>query len=221
MRSAAPIRIVVADDHEIFRDGFAGLLKKQKDIILVGQAEDGKQLISVAEVTQPDVILTDIKMPVMDGIEATKYIYDHLPHIKVIALSMFNDDHYVLDMIDAGARGYLLKNADKTQIIEAIKAVYRDEFYYCNETSAKLTHLLAYRNIDEKRIAPVPYFNPQEREVIRLICSELSTKEIAVRMNLSVRTIEGYRKRIHEKMKVRNVVGIVVYSIKNKLIEID
>lgn len=220
MKPATPIRIVVADDHEIFRDGFAGLLKKQKDIMLVGQAENGKQLISVAEEKKPDVILTDIKMPVMDGIEATKYITEHFPHIKIIALSMFNDDHYVLDMIDAGVRGYLLKNADKTEIIEAIKAVYKNEFYYCNETSAKLSHLLAHRSIDEKKGDPMPNFNAQEREVIRLICNELPNKEIAAELHMSVRTVEGYRQRIQDKMMVRNVVGIVIYSIRHGLIEV-
>ena len=220
MKSAGPIRIVVADDHEIFRDGFAGLLKKQKDIILVGQAEDGKQLIKVAEETQPDVVLTDIKMPVMDGIEATKYLTEHFPDISVIALSMFNDDHYVLDMVEAGARGYLLKNTHKTDIIEAIKTVYRNEFYYCKETSAKLTQLLAHINSDEHKDAPLLKFNVRELEIIKLLCLELSNKEMSAELHMSVRTVEGYRKRIQEKMRVRNVVGIVIYSIRNGLVDV-
>lgn len=215
-----PIRIVIADDHEIFRDGFAELLNKHEDVILEGQASNGRELIAIAEKYMPDVILTDIKMPVMDGIEATKYLTKHLPDIHIIALSMFNDDNYVLDMMEAGARGYLLKNAHKTEIIDAIKTVRNNEFFYCKETSAKLTSLLANSYYDDKKQMTAVEFNFKERDIIRLIFKEFSNKEIAAELFMNVRTVEGYRKRIHEKMRVKNSVGIIIYALRHKLIEI-
>lgn len=215
-----PIRVVVADDHEIFRDGFAGLLKKQKDIELVGEAEDGKELIAITEKLNPDVILTDIKMPGMDGIAATKYFAKHKPHIPVIALTMFNDDNCVLDMMEAGAKGYLLKNSHKSDIIDAIRAVNNEEVYYCKETSQKLIHLMASRKNLHEDEEPVADFSSKEREVIHMICRQFSNQEMSDYLHLSVRTIEGYRKKIQEKMKVRNAVGIVIYAVKHKLYEL-
>ncbi len=215
-----PIRIVLADDHEIFRDGFAGLLKKQTDIILVGQAENGEQLIRVAEKMNPDVILTDIKMPLMDGIEATKLLSEKFPDVKIIALSMFNDDHLVFDMIEAGAKGYLLKNAHKSDIIEAIKAVYDDQMYYCKETSDKLINMMA-RAKHKGHEEEVAFFSEKEKEIIYMICKELSNKEMSAHLHLSVRTVEGYRNRIQAKMKVKNAAGIVIYSIRHKLFEMN
>ena len=214
------IKIVVADDHEIFRDGFAGMLKKQPDIVLVGQAENGKQLLAVVDKTQPDVVLTDIKMPVMDGIAATQALTKKYPEMQIIALSMFNDDHYVLDMMEAGAKGYLLKNAHKNEIIDAIRTVNKNELYYCKETSLKLIHLMANRKIAEHTEEPVASFNAKEMEIINLICKESSNKDMSGELHLSVRTIEGYRKRIQEKMKVKNAVGIVVYAIRHKLVQL-
>jgi DNA-binding NarL/FixJ family response regulator len=221
MKSAySPIRIVLADDHEIFRDGFAVLLKKQNEILLVGEASDGKELLRVTEKLEPDVILTDIKMPVMDGIEATRILSERFPHIYVIALSMFNDDNLVLDMMEAGARGYLLKNAHKNEIIEAIKTVHNHEMYYCKQTSNKLIHLLAKSNSGLTKQSLRPKFTAKETEVILLICREFSNTDISTKLCLSIRTIEGYRKKIQEKMKVKNTAGIVVYAIKNGIYKV-
>jgi DNA-binding NarL/FixJ family response regulator len=215
-----PIRIVLADDHEIFRDGFAGLLKKQDEIQLIGEAADGKELIIITEKLKPDVILTDIKMPNMDGIEAAKILTQKFPHIYVIALSMFNDDNLVIDMMEAGAKGYLLKNAHKTEIIEAIKAVHKQEMYYCKQTSNKLIQLLAKSKSDFHKEQVRPKFTSKEIEVISLICQQCFNDEISKQLYLSVRTIEGYRKKIQEKMMVRNTAGIVVYAIKNGIYKI-
>src|SRR5437773_3761112 len=120
----SPIRVVIADDHEIFREGLEGLIKKQTDIELAGEAENGKQLIEITTQLLPDVVLTDIKMPVIDGIQATQIISEKLPQVSVIALSMFDDENLIVDMLEAGAKGYLIKNAHKHEIISAIKTVY-------------------------------------------------------------------------------------------------
>jgi DNA-binding NarL/FixJ family response regulator len=217
----APIRVMIADDHQIFREGVFGLFKKQEYIDIVGQAGNGRELLELAEKLNPDVVLTDIKMPVMDGIEATAVLKRKQPDVKVIALSMFNDDHLVLDMIEAGAKGYLLKNAHKNDILEAIKAVYNHDMYYCKETSDKLIQLMAKSKskIWEDHDKPA-VFNHKEKEVIRYICMGLSNKEISDDLHLSVRTIEGYRNRIYEKMKVKNTAGIVVYAIRHGIYEV-
>lgn len=221
MKSAySQIRIVLADDHEIFRDGFAGLLTKQNEIQLVGEASDGIELINMTEKLKPDVVLTDIKMPNMDGIEATKILTKRFPGIYVIALSMFNDDNLVIDMMEAGAKGYLLKNAHKTEILEAIKTVHKEEMYYCKQTSSKLIQLLAKSKFNPYKEPIKPKFTSKEIEIIQLICQQFSNKEISKHLCLSIRTIEGYRKSVQEKMKVRNTAGIVVYAIKNEIYKI-
>lgn len=211
------IRIVLADDHEIFRDGFNVMLKKQKEIELTGEAENGLDLIELVGKVQPDVILTDIKMPRMDGIEATRILSQKFPHINIIALSMFDDEHLIIDMLEAGAKGYLLKNAHKYEILEAVKAVYYQETYYCHHTTHKLAEMIAKSRFNPYKQKKKIEFTNKEKEVIHLICRQFSNKEMANELKLSTRTIEGYREKIMEKMNARNTAGIVVYAIKNNI----
>ena len=218
-RNYTPITIIIADDHEIFRDGFRVMVKKFPDIKLIGEAENGKDLIDLAEKLKPDVILTDIKMPKMDGIEATRQLVK-IANANIIALSMFDEDNLIIDMLEAGAKGYLLKNADKNEIIEAIKTVNREKTYYCKTTSAKLLQMIAKSKFNPYKKIPKPQFTERELEVIRLICDQLSNKEIAEKLNLSIRTIEGHREKILEKMDVHNTAGIVVYAIKTSIYQI-
>lgn len=215
-----PIRIVIADDHEIFRDGFHVMLKKQTDIELVGEAADGNELIEITGALKPDIVLTDIKMPILNGIEATRIIKKKYPAIGIIALSMFDDDNLIIDMLESGAKGYLLKNTSKSDIIDAIKMVYNGEFYYCRSTSQKLIELMAQSNFNPYKEIPKPEFSMKELEIIVLICQQATTKEIASKLFLSIRTIEGYREKIQEKMNVKNAAGIVVYAIKNGIFRV-
>jgi DNA-binding NarL/FixJ family response regulator len=216
----APIRVVIADDHEIFREGFRVMLKKQPDIELIGEAEDGKELTEIVEKLSPDVVVTDIKMPKMDGIEVTKALSKSHPHIGIIALSMFDEDNLIIDMLEAGAKGYLLKNTHKQEIFEAIKTVYRDETYYCHHTSNKLAKMIAQSKFNPYKKMPKPEFSDRELDTIRLICQEFSNKEIAARLSLSIRTIEGYRDKILEKINARNTAGIVIYAIRSGVYKI-
>jgi DNA-binding NarL/FixJ family response regulator len=216
----APIRIILADDHEMFREDFKTLIKKQPEFELVAEAEDGAELVKLSAQLQPDVVLTDIKMPNMNGVEATRRILRSQPHVFVIALTMFDEEHLIVDMLESGARGYLLKNAHKTEVFEAIKTVFKGDTYYCRHTSDKLTQMIARSRYNPAKENERPVFNPREVEVIRLICSQCSNKEIAEKLSLSVRTIEGHRERIQEKMKVRNGAGIAVYAIKNGIYQI-
>ena len=213
------IRLIIADDHEIFMDGLALMLSRQKDIILLGQASNGKELVELTEQHNPDVIITDIKMPVMDGIQASKLILKKQPDVKIIALSMFDEETLIVDMLEAGAKGYLLKNADKQEILDAIETVYEDKTYYCHHTSARLTNMIVKSNFNPyKKKEPVS-FNEREIEIIKLICQQNSSKEISDKLYLSSRTVEGYRTKILEKMNARNTVGVVVYALKHNLIE--
>ena len=208
------IRVVIADDHELFRDGLKLMLQKAPNISLAGEAENGKDLLQLVEQTSPDVVITDIKMPVMDGVEAAKKMTETYPAISIIALSMFDDDELILEMLEAGAMGYLLKNADKTELIDAINSVYNNKPYYCKQTSGRLARAIANSRHQERNKAKEPVFSDREKEIIVLICQEYTNKDIGEKLFLSPRTVEGYRMKIMEKMNARNTVGVAVAAIR-------
>ncbi|HTQ28407.1 MAG TPA: response regulator transcription factor [Puia sp.] len=212
------ISLVIADDHEIFRDGLALMLSKQEGLTLAGQAENGRQLIELVKELQPDIIITDIKMPLMSGIEATRLLLQQFPGLKIIALSMFDEEHLIVDMLEAGAKGYLLKNADKKEILEAIDAVYGDNNFYCRHTSARLASMIVKRKLDPFKKKNEILFSDREKEIIRLICRQMTAQEIGNQLFLSKRTVEGYRTRIMEKMEAKNTAGVVIFALKNSLI---
>ena len=221
MKSSTPIRIVLADDHEIFRDGFKAMIKKQPSVALIGEASNGEELVKITRELKPDVVVTDIKMPKMDGLQATKILSAEFPEIGIVALSMIDEENLIIDIMEAGAKGYLLKNAHKNEIIEAIKSVNEDHIYYCNGTSAKLTRMIAKSDkIPFKKKYAKPDLSQKEIEVIHLICQEKTNKEIADELHLSIRTIEGYRDRIFEKIGAKNSAGVVIYAIRNKIYDI-
>jgi two-component system, NarL family, response regulator NreC len=215
--SITAIKIVIADDHEIFRDGLKLMLQRQTDIIVAGEAADGKELIELVKHTLPDVIITDVKMPQLDGVAATKYLTEHYPSIGIIALTMFDEEDLIVDMLEAGAKGYLLKNADKTEIIEAVHTVANNEPHYCRLTSQKLAGMVAKSKFNWHLKKEKPEFNEREQEIIRYICEGLTNKEIGEKIFLSVRTVEGLRLKIIEKMNVKNTAGIIVYAIREHL----
>ncbi|WP_346318125.1 response regulator transcription factor [Chitinophaga sp. YIM B06452] len=213
------IRLVVADDHEIFLDGLALMLSRQEHITLVGQASDGRELVELVNAEKPDVVMTDIKMPRMDGIAATRLLVQQNPDVRVIALSMFDEEDQIVEMLEAGAKGYLLKNADKQEILDAITSVYEDRVYYCKSTSAKLAGMIAKSKFNPYKQKEVITFTDREQEIIKLICQQFTAQQIGERIFLSKRTVEGYRTRILEKMNVRNTAGVVMYALKNNLVK--
>ena len=212
------IRLAIADDHEIFRDGLALMLSKQQDVSLVGQAGNGRELLELVGAEQPDIVMTDIKMPVMDGIEATRLLLQKFPDLKIIALSMFDEENLIVDMLEAGARGYLLKNADKQEILEAINNVFEDKTYYCRHTSARLASMIVKSRFNPYRKTEPVSFNEREKEIIRMICQQCTTQEIGEKLFLSKRTVEGYRTKILEKMNVKNTAGVVIFALRHHLI---
>lgn len=217
MHKPGAIKVIIADDHEIFRDGLRLMLQKQPDIDLLAEAEDGKELIEQIKQLQPDVVITDVKMPRMDGVAAARHISEHYPTIGIIALTMFDEDDLIVDMLEAGARGYLLKNADKNEMVDAVKSVYNNEPYYCRHTSNKLAQMVARSKFNPFKHEVKPVFSDREKEMIVYICDGLTNKEIGEKVFLSVRTVEGLRMKLLEKMNVKNTAGIIIYAIKNNL----
>jgi len=211
------IKTLIADDHEMVREGLQIMIKKIDEIEIIGEASNGEELIVLTRKLGPDVILMDIKMPKCNGVEATKIIKKEFPHIGIIALSSFDEESLIMDMLNAGAKGYLLKNASKQEIMAAIKAAYKDEAYYCMDVNLKLAQIVARGGhyIDPKKQRP--FFSARELQVIEMICDGLPSKQIANVLNLKTRTIERYRDTIMNKMNVNNAAGVVLYAVTNGL----
>ena len=211
------ISIYLADDYPMFREGISLLLQQQSEFKIAGEASNGKMLLNLMRQSPADVVITDIKMPEMNGIEATKALKAEFPKVPVIALTMFNEDHLILDMFEAGASGYLLKNVSSDEFAEAIRTVVRGGNHYCSQTSVRLSKLIAHSTFYNKSPNPL---NHKELEIIRLICQQYASKQIADKTQLSHRTIEKYRDRIMEKTGAENVVGIVIYAIRHGIFQI-
>jgi len=216
-----PIKLGIVDDHKIFRNGLKATLEDCGGFELVLEASNGKELIGLLTDKTPDVILMDIKMPEMDGIQTATYVHQHFKDIKILALSMFNEDKYIVDMMKAGASGYLLKNAEPEEIIEAILTVHNKGFYFNEHLSVTLIKQLvgpsSYSGSTEQQQVDL---NDREIEVLKLVCQEHSNQEIADKIFLSVRTVEGYRARLFEKTGSKNLVGLVIFAIKKGIISV-
>src|SRR5687767_4109309 len=208
------IKVIIADDHEVYRDGLRALLQNVDELEVIGEAATGKELIAVCEEKEPDVVLTYIIMPVMYGINATAHLAEHMLAVRIIALSMFNEDHLILDMLNAGASGYLIKNAHKREIIDGIHSVYNNKPYYCSSSSSKLARLIGQHGPQNKQRIR---FSTRELEIIQMICEEKTTKQIGDKLNISARTAEEYRQKIRKKMDVKTTTGMVMYAIRNDL----
>ena len=216
-----PITIVIADDHPVFRDGFKFMLEKQKEkkFILVGEAADGRELLELVERLRPDLVITDILMPVINGIEATKKIRENYPDINVLAVSMCEEESMIIDMFTAGAKGYLAKNASKEEIMKSLDIVYQNGIYYSNSTNKSLlATIINSRQSSSKHRKKISFTN-QEIHIMKLVCKQKTNKEIASDLDLSVRTVEDYRYKIQDKTEATCAVGIALYALKNGLVK--
>ena len=214
MSSYTKISVVVADDHEIFRQGFKTMIDRYDELEVVGEAENGKELVQLVASLQPDLAFVDIKMPLMDGIDATREIASLSTGTRVIALSMFSDDVYVIDMLQAGASGYVLKNAQYDELVKASRIVMSGGYYFCNDASEKIQSFLKIHALNSLTKVQDPVLTDREIQIIQLICEQLTTKEIAANLGLSQRTVDTYRDVIQKKTNSKNMAGVVLYAVK-------
>ena len=214
MSAHTKISVVVADDHEIFRQGFKAMISHYEDLEVIGEAENGRELVELVKNLQPDLAFVDIKMPLLDGIDATRDIAALAMGTRVIALSMFSDDVYVIDMLQAGASGYVLKNTRYEELIKASRIVLNGGHYFCNDASERIQSFLKLHALSSLKKAQDPVLTEREIEIIKLICEQLTSKEIASALGLSQRTVDTYRDVIQKKTNSKNMAGIVLYAVK-------
>jgi DNA-binding NarL/FixJ family response regulator len=212
------IKYIIADDHKIFRQGLKFALSEDEQLKCIGEAEDGVELMTLLKSVRADVILLDLKMPKMDGIDAAKEIRQKHPYLKIITLTMHEDDNFILHMLDIGVNGYLAKSTDAHEIIAAIHEVYDNQYYFNDMVSKAMLKNLVEKNKIKPKFKDGIDLSDKEREVLRLICEEHTNVEIAEKIYLSARTVEGIRSTLLEKIGVRNTVGLVLYAVKNGIV---
>lgn len=214
------IRILLADDHEIVRFGLRSLIEEQPGMEVVGESENGRTAIDLAERLKPDIVIMDISMPDLNGFEATRQIRRQIPDAKIIVLSMHYKRQYVIDMLRAGVSGYILKTKVSDDLVLAIKAAAANEVYL----SSKITGILASdyaSNVSASEQLASDVLTPREREVLQLISEGKSTKEAALHLHKSIKTIESTRRLIMEKLNIHNVAGLTKYAINEGITTLD
>jgi len=211
------IKIVIADDHHILLDGLKAMLQKHKDIEIAGLYSNGHDLFDDLRNTNPDIAIVDINMPGLNGHELTLKIKEFYPHIHIITLSMHDDAAHIMEMIEAGVSGYLLKNVNDKDLVEAIHAVYNGKLYFSSEVSEKITSMV----INQQRKLSQPkeaQLTERELEILKLIADEYSNADIAKTLFISERTVETHRKNMLRKTNNKSIVGLLKYAIENQLL---
>ncbi|MBA2499057.1 MAG: response regulator transcription factor [Chitinophagaceae bacterium] len=212
------IKIAIADDYKIFRDGLKVGLSADENLEVISEADNGEDLLASLEKEMPDVILMDLKMPLMDGMEATKIIRKKFSTIKVLVVTMYEDDKFIIHLMENGANGYLLKNADSEEIRKSIYAVYENGYYFNDLVNKALLKKLVNKANFKPSFNQDIDLTERELEVLKLICEEKTAAEIGKEIFLSVRSVEGIRQRLIDKIGVRNTAGLVMFAIKNNVV---
>lgn len=210
------IRILLADDHKIIREGLRALLVNQRDIDVIGEAEDGRSTVKLSHELSPDIVIMDISMPDMNGIEAARQIISRDSRIKVIALSVHSDKRFVIEMLNAGASGYLLKDCAFEELANAIRTVMSNRSYL----SPAITDVMIqdYRNLlSRETLSVFSLLSPREREILQLFAEGKSTKEIAFGLDISIKTVETHRQQIMKKLDIHTIAELTKYAIKEGL----
>ncbi len=211
---AKKIRILVADDHAVVRQGFRLILSAQSDMEIVGEAGDGREAVEMAERLKPELVVMDVAMPGLNGIEATRRLAESAPHTRVLALSMHEDSVYVREILRAGAKGYLLKDSIDRDLLAAVRAVGRGEAY--------LSPAISEGVLDDYRkhvTDPLDLLTSREREVLQMIAEGKTNKDIASLLNLSVYTVDAHRGRIMEKLNLHSTSELVRFAMRNGLVD--
>jgi DNA-binding NarL/FixJ family response regulator len=212
------IRVLLADDHGVVRKGLRFLIERQPDMEIVGEAADGREAVRTAEATDPDVVIMDIAMPLLNGIEATAQIVKRNPKVGIIILSMHSDEDYLLSALTAGAKGYLLKDSAEVDLVRAIEAVKKGAPFFSPEISR--TMLEDYMRFLQQRNLQDSYdlLTEREKEVLQLLAEGKSNKEVAAILDLSVYTVDTHRTHLMQKLNLHNTAEIVLYAVRKKII---
>jgi len=212
------IQVAVADDHSLLRQALAKLINSFENFAVLFEANNGNEIKSkLGKHIIPDIVLLDVNMPDMDGYETAQWLHTNFPQVKVLALSMFSDENIIIRMLKLGAKGYILKNAEPEELKEALNSVLEKDFYLSEYISGKIVSGL---NKDLDRPDDRVTLSEKEKELLRWICSEMTYKDIAAKMFVSPRTLDDYRNNLFEKLKVKTRVGLVLYAIRNRLVEV-
>jgi len=213
------IRVLIAEDHKIVREGLCALLSKEQDIKVIAEADDGSTAVQLAKELQPDVVVMDIGLPNLNGIEATRQIVAEIPGVKVIALSMYSYRRYILEMLKAGAKAYLLKDCAFEEVVRAVRSVKKNKLYL----SSKITETIINDQIflSKKESSAFTILSDRERQVLQLIAEGKTMKDIAHSLAVSPKTTETYRQRIMEKLNIHSVAELTRYAIREGLIPLD
>lgn len=213
------IRIAIADDYSIFRDGLRVGFNRDKNLEVIFEASNGEELMCKLEDVQPDVILMDLKMPAMDGMEAMNLIRKkYAGNIKILVLTMYDEVKFIIHLMENGANGYLLKNTDPKEIRKAIYSVHESGYYFNDIVTKALLKKLTIKGSTRPSLDQNIEFSERELDVLKMICDEKTATEIGTELFLSPRSVEGIRMRIIEKTGVRNTAGLVMFAIKNGVI---
>lgn len=210
--------IILVDDHELFRDGIKTLIELNGIGKVIAEAENGSAFLQLLNDNHPDLVLMDIDMPVMNGVEASRKALEINPEIKILTLSMFGDEQYYYQMIEAGAKGFILKTSNKKELLDAIQKVLNGSNYFSNDLLQDIAQKLGITQSQSKNNHPK--FNQKEIEILEQMLKGLSTDEIAEKINLSSKTISNYRTLMLEKTDCKNSISLIIYAIKNKVIHI-
>ncbi|MES2003009.1 MAG: response regulator transcription factor [Bacteroidota bacterium] len=209
------IRILIADDHELYLDGLHALLKDHPLYEIIGQACNGEELVSKAVSLKPQLVLTDLKMPLLSGAAAIHQMLQVNPQLACMVLTSYENDLSIIEALEAGARGYMTKNIPKKDLFAALDQVIRGYPYYCYTTSTKMVRLIGRSRFNPYNTLQRTAFSETENKIIHLVCEEKDNKEIADLLFMSIRTVENNRSRILKKMNVKTTAGVAIYAIKN------
>lgn len=213
--------VVLVDDHILLRHGLSALISSFHNYTVLFEADNGKDLIKkLNPEVLPDIVLMDINMPEMDGYETTVWLRDNYPVIKVLALSMYDNEIAVIRMFKAGAKGYILKDCEPQELEHALGSIISKGYYYTEMVTGRLIHSINLLDEEDRHVKNLIQLNEREINFLKLACSELTYKEIADQMVLSPRTIDGYRDSLFEKLNVKTRVGLVLYAIKNGIVNL-
>ena len=221
MKQEQKIKVALADDHILLRKGLAGVVDSFGDYVVLFEADNGQHFTQqIRKYGEPDMVLMDINMPEMDGYVTTKWLKEHYPLVNVIGLSMYDNENAIIRMFKAGAKGYILKDSEPPELKNALDSVHQKGYYYSELVTGRLIHSINKMDDDKSDVKMLNKLNDREIEFLKYACTEMTYKEIAEKMHLSPRTIDGYRDILFEKLELKTRVGLVMYAIKNSIVTV-